>query len=134
MIAGGVQPDAVAGLLGRAVNAGLAQRWVGFAAREGGTGLCWSAASRPDGVEAADLRFDLASLTKPLATATLLLLARRDGLDLGQPMAELLPELAGSPWGGVSVAQCATHTAGFPAWAPLYAGGRCGRTRRNASR
>ncbi|TAM48763.1 MAG: class A beta-lactamase-related serine hydrolase [Acidobacteria bacterium] len=119
--------DAVAGLLGRAVEAGLARRWVGLAAREGGAGMCWSAGgSQADGAEAADLRFDLASLTKPLATATLLLLARRDGLDLGQPVADLVPELAGPPWGGVTVAQCATHTAGFPAWAPLYAGG-CGR-------
>ena len=127
MIGGGLQSDAVGGLLGRAVNAGLALRWVGLAAREGGAGMCWSAAgTRLEGEEEADLRFDLASLTKPLATATLLLLARRDGLELEQPVAEVVPELAGSPWSGVTFEQCATHTAGFPAWAPLYASG-CGR-------
>ncbi len=115
--------DAVGALLSRAVGAGLASRWVALAARGGG-GMCWCEAAAGlarDGD--ADLRFDLASLTKPLATATLLLLARRDGLDLETALVDLLPELAGSPWGDVTLVQCATHTAGFPAWAPLYAGG-----------
>jgi len=43
-----------------------------------------------------ELRYDLASLTKPLATASLLLLARRDGLSLDAPLGSLLPELAGT--------------------------------------
>ena len=115
--------DAVGALLSRAVGAGLASRWVALAARGGG-GMCWcEAAAGTAGGADVDLRFDLASLTKPLATATLLLLARRDGLDLEATLADLLPELAGSPWGDVTLVQCATHTAGFPAWAPLYADG-----------
>ena len=68
--------------------------------------------------------YDLASLTKPLATATLLLLARREGrLDLDWPVRRLLPEAAGRPVGELRVAELATHTAGLPAWRPLYADG-----------
>jgi CubicO group peptidase (beta-lactamase class C family) len=115
--------EGVAALLRQAVNAGLAVGWVGLAAREGVRGRCWCSGVSGLGGEAveADLRYDLASLTKPLATTTLLLLARRDGLDLEAPVSDLLPELGGSPWGGVTFLECATHTAGFPAWAPLYA-------------
>jgi len=118
-----VAASEVAGLLGRAVQAGLAVGWVGLAVREGEAGLCWCVGSRSIGGEPveADLRYDLASLTKPLATGTLLLLARRDGLDLDTPLAELLPELAGTPWGAVTLVQCSTHAGGFPAWSPLYA-------------
>jgi CubicO group peptidase (beta-lactamase class C family) len=118
-----VAASEVAGLLGRAVQAGLAVGWVGLAVREGEAGLCWCAGSRGIGGEPVepDLRYDLASLTKPLATGTLLLLARRDGLDLDTPLVELLPELAGTPWSAVTLVQCSTHTAGFPAWSPLYA-------------
>jgi len=117
------ETGAVATLLGRAVRAGLSVGWVGLAVREGGRGVCWCTGTRSvggEGVEA-DVRYDLASLTKPLATATLLLLAQRDGLDLEAPLGDLLPELAGSPWEAVSLVHCATHTAGFPAWVPLYA-------------
>ena len=115
----------VAELLQHAVRSGLAVGWVGLAARGGVRGRCWCAGASGLGGEPvdADLRFDLASLTKPLAATTLLLMARRDGLDLDAPLSELLPELVGGPWGGATFLQCATHTAGFPAWAPLYAGG-----------
>ncbi|HVN32229.1 MAG TPA: serine hydrolase domain-containing protein [Thermoanaerobaculaceae bacterium] len=113
----------VAELLSRAVRAGLAVGWVGLAVREGEAGLCWCAGRRSVGGEPveADLRYDLASLTKPLATGTLLLVARRDGLELETPLADLLPELGDTTWGSVTLLQCSTHTAGFPTWAPLYA-------------
>ncbi len=110
-------------LLEGAVRAGLAPGFAALAARGDGQGRCWCAGVRRFGGEPVDaaLRFDLASLTKPLAATTLLLLARRDGLDLDAPLADALPELAGTPWAGATFAQCATHTAGFPAWVPLYA-------------
>jgi CubicO group peptidase (beta-lactamase class C family) len=119
----------VAELLARAGRAGLAVGWVALAARDGEAGKCWSAGVRAVGGEAvaADVLFDLASLTKPLATGTLLLLALRDGLLLETALGDLLPELGGSPWETVTLAQCATHTAGFPAWAPLYAEQGCSR-------
>jgi len=71
--------------------------------------------------------YDLASLTKPLVTTTLLLLARRQGLSLEDPLGRFLPELAGTPWQGVTLWQCLTHTAGFPPWYPLYAQGELSR-------
>lgn len=119
------QGDSVAELLHRAVNAGLAPGLVGLAAHRAGGGRVWCAGRLGVGGDYASpvVLYDLASLTKPLATVTLLLLARREGLDLDGPLREWLPELAGSPWGLVTVSQCAVHTAGFPAWAPLYAAG-----------
>lgn len=66
--------------------------------------------------------FDLASLTKPLATATLLQLAEEDGrLDLDGPVEPWLPELTGGPYGGVTVTELAHHRAGLPAWCALAA-------------
>jgi CubicO group peptidase (beta-lactamase class C family) len=119
----------VATLLERALRAGLAVGWNALAAPRGRDGAVWCSGSPSRGGElmTPDVLFDLASLTKPLVTTTLLLLARRDGLDLETPLAELLPELAASPWCSVSLVQCATHSAGFPAWAPLYALGGCSR-------
>ena len=115
----------VAGLLESAVRAGLAPGLVALAVRAGGGGLSWFVGRRAvgDGALDADTLFDLASLTKPLATTTLLLLARRDGIGLETRLGDLLPELARSPWRSVTVIQCASHTAGFPAWEPLYASG-----------
>ncbi len=115
----------VAALLERARAAGLAPGWAAVAARAGVAGASWCAGAAAVGGRPVDaaLLWDLASLTKPLATATLLLLARRDGLDLEAPIGGLLPELGGSPWASASFLRCATHTAGFPAWEPLYAAG-----------
>jgi CubicO group peptidase (beta-lactamase class C family) len=117
--------QAVGELLRRAVVAGLAPGFVGLAVGAQGDGLCWSEGKAALGGEAVTpgTWYDLASLTKPLATTTLTLLARRDGLDLEAPLGDLLPELAQGPWGRVTVAQVLTHTAGFPAWAPLYLDG-----------
>jgi CubicO group peptidase (beta-lactamase class C family) len=65
--------------------------------------------------------FDLASLTKPLVTAPLLLLLAREGrVDLEGPVGGILPELARSPAGRASLATLARHGAGLPAWAPLF--------------
>jgi CubicO group peptidase (beta-lactamase class C family) len=119
----------VAGLLESAVRAGLAPGFVALAVRADGGGLSWFVGRRAvaDGPVDADTLFDLASLTKPLATTTLLLLARRDGVGLDMRLGDLLPELAASPWREVTLEQCASHTAGFPAWEPLYAAGGPGR-------
>ena len=120
---GSIAAREVGELLGRAVSAGFAVGWVGLKVRDGEAGMCWCAGVRSVGGEATepDVRYDLASLTKPLVTGTLLVLARRDGLDLDAPLADLLPELDGAPLGAVTLMQCSTHCGGFPAWAPLYA-------------
>ncbi len=65
--------------------------------------------------------FDLASLTKPLATAPLLALLEQEGtLDLEAPLDSYLPGTRGSPLGRRTLLALATHTAGLPPWAPLY--------------
>ncbi len=116
-------------LLRRAVQAGLTVGCVALATRDARQGRAWWYGRAAVGGPPVhpSLIYDLASLTKPLVTATLLLLARRDGLELDAPLGELLPELAGSPWGGVTVWQAASHCGGFPRWEPLYALGECSR-------
>jgi len=70
-----------------------------------------------------DTLFDLASLTKPTATAaSILALQDRGLLDLDAPLRTYLPELGAQ--GRATLRQALTHTAGFPADTPLadYAG------------
>lgn len=65
--------------------------------------------------------YDLASLTKPLATVTsVLLLIQRAKVALGDPVQELLAELEGAPIGQATVRELLTHRSGLPGWRPLY--------------
>jgi CubicO group peptidase (beta-lactamase class C family) len=69
----------------------------------------------------AGMPFDLASLTKPLATALLLVLLEQDrAFDLDEPVACVVDELAGTPWERTTPLELATHRSGLPAWKPLY--------------
>src|SRR5947209_7404419 len=69
----------------------------------------------------ADTIFDLASLTKPLVTAPLVLqLADCGAISLDEPASRYLPAMARFAAGGVTVRQLLTHTSGLPAWSPLY--------------
>ena len=87
---------------------------------EGATG----ALSRDPGAAAAtlDTVFDLASLTKPLATAlALMVLADRGQLHAAASLGEVLP----APWlppdkRPLTLASLLTHRAGLPAWRPFY--------------
>jgi CubicO group peptidase (beta-lactamase class C family) len=73
---------------------------------------------------ASETPFDLASLTKPLATALLaVVLDRERRLSLDTPLAAVFSELEASPFGGETLRQVAAHRAGFPGWKPLYVGG-----------
>jgi CubicO group peptidase (beta-lactamase class C family) len=66
--------------------------------------------------------FDLASLTKPLATTTLFLLALREGrLDLATRVGEVLTEVAHRAVGELTMVELLTHTSGLPDWQPIYA-------------
>ncbi len=77
---------------------------------------------RPPTAATAGTWFDLASLTKPLVIGTLSLLALRDErLSLATPVGEILPDAADAKLGERTVRQLLTHTAGLPAWVPLYA-------------
>lgn len=65
-----------------------------------------------------DTLFDLASVTKPVATATaLLLLVNERAIDLDQPVRSYLPSFDRE---GVTVRHLATHTSGVRAWRRLY--------------
>lgn len=65
--------------------------------------------------------YDLASLTKPLATVTsLLLLIQRAKVGLDDPVQQVLAELEGTPIGQATVRDLLTHRSGLPGWRPLY--------------
>jgi CubicO group peptidase (beta-lactamase class C family) len=65
--------------------------------------------------------YDLASLTKPLVTGTLLaLLVERGRVGLDSPVADYLPQFRAGDKRGVNVRHLLTHTSGLPAWEPLY--------------
>ena len=79
-------------------------------------------ASRPDSPSVrVDTIYDLASLTKPLATASSILLLIQDGrLSLTQTLVTLLEETQESPLGQVSLKDLLSHQSGLPAWRPFY--------------
>ncbi len=65
--------------------------------------------------------YDLASLTKPLATVTsILLLIQRGKIGLEDPVQRVLVELEGAPIGRVTVRDLVTHCSGLPGWRPFY--------------
>ena len=62
--------------------------------------------------------FDLASLTKPVATATSVMFLKEQGrVDLDEDVTAYLPDFGRK---GISVFHLLTHTSGLPAWRPLY--------------
>lgn len=99
--------------------------WVGDPGGPAATGALGHAALMPEPVPLAfETPFDLASLTKPLATALLAVLLEREGrLSLNAPLGSIFPELQASPYGRATLKDAATHRAGFPAWTPLYLAG-----------
>ncbi len=65
--------------------------------------------------------YDLASLTKPLATATsVLLLIQRAKVSLEEPVQQVLAELDGVPIGQATVRDLLAHRSGLPGWRPLF--------------
>jgi serine-type D-Ala-D-Ala carboxypeptidase len=106
-VAGGVFPGAV--LLAARGRAVLCRRAYGVA--DSGTGERVTK----------DTVFDLASLTKPLATAPALMGLMADGrLAPDTPLERCLPEFPGQPAARVTVEQLLRHTSGLPAWEPYY--------------
>lgn len=69
-----------------------------------------------------DTLYDLASLTKPLVTATLFLRLRaRARVRFDLPVTDLVPELRGGPWRQPTLGELLAHSGGMPVWEPLYA-------------
>jgi CubicO group peptidase (beta-lactamase class C family) len=72
----------------------------------------------------ASVWFDLSSLTKPLATTTLTLIALREhGLELSTTVGEVLAQARRGPLAQVTLQHLLTHSSGLPAWAPTFAWG-----------
>ena len=65
--------------------------------------------------------FDLASLTKPLATAlAVMLLLQRGKIELQENLGSLLPEFKASDKSSIEVKHLLYHNAGFPDYRPYY--------------
>ncbi|RIL06700.1 MAG: serine hydrolase [Proteobacteria bacterium] len=81
-----------------------------------------AAVHKPERIAMArDTIFDLASLTKPLATATsILLLAAEGRIDLDDPVAKVLPAFAERGKEGVTIRHLLTHTSGLKPWRPFH--------------
>jgi CubicO group peptidase (beta-lactamase class C family) len=68
-----------------------------------------------------DTWFDLASLTKPLVTTTLALIACRSRvLDPRTLVGSIITETAGTDVSNLDVDSLLTHTSALPAWMPMY--------------
>src|SRR2546426_2932249 len=68
-----------------------------------------------------DPTYDLASLTKPLATTTAVALLLADcRLSLEDPLERFVPELTQSDLRQATIRHLLNHTSGLPAWRPLY--------------
>ena len=65
--------------------------------------------------------FDMASLTKVVATTTALMMLEDEGrLDLDSSVRSYIPELTDSAKSKITVREILTHSAGFEAFAPLW--------------
>ena len=79
--------------------------------------------SDPTDLVQASTVYDLASLTKPLATVTSILLLVQSGtLDLDAPVEHTLDDLHGTPVGVATLRDLLQHRSGLPGWRPLYEG------------
>lgn len=112
-------------LFQRSLRAGTAPGVVAEWGRAGDETACvviGAASLSPQRVElAADTWFDLASLTKPLVTTTLTLLAFRSGaLTPSTRVGEVLREVQGGAVGDLEVDRLLSHSSGLPEWLPLY--------------
>lgn len=67
--------------------------------------------------------FDLASISKIFTTTAAMKLYEEGYFELDDPVANYLPEFAENDKEDVTIRQLMTHTAGFPAWIPLYTQG-----------
>jgi CubicO group peptidase (beta-lactamase class C family) len=65
--------------------------------------------------------YDLASLTKPLATTTaILLLVQQGQLALDSRIQEWIDPFSGTPLGATGLIHLLTHSSGLPGWRPFY--------------
>ncbi len=97
----------------------LAVRLRGALVFEGAAGLLTQKV--PGEAVTVDTCYDLASLTKVLATTTALaLFAQRGLLKLDDRVDRILEDLRGRPIGAATVRHLLTHSSGLPGWRPYY--------------
>ncbi|HUM40627.1 MAG TPA: serine hydrolase [Nitrospira sp.] len=97
----------------------LAVRLRGAMVFEGAAGLLTQ--KEPSVPVSGDTCYDLASLTKVLATTTaLVLLVQRGLLKLDERIEGILAELRDHPIGAATVRHLLTHSSGLPGWRPYY--------------
>jgi CubicO group peptidase (beta-lactamase class C family) len=111
-------------LLNRAHGfAQVMQLQLGTAHREGATDfsiVAQQAVRRPRPMARSTV-FDLASVTKVMATTmALMLLVDRDQVALDAPVRVYLPEFRGSSKDSITVRHLLTHSAGLAQWQPIY--------------
>ncbi|WP_019008438.1 serine hydrolase domain-containing protein [Deinococcus aquatilis] len=124
-------PEATRALLERAVGSGGipgAALGIVWATGQRDTLMLGHAQLQPEAVPLQpSFWWDLASLIKPLFTAQAVLRATEAGrLDLDDPLSAHLPDLAWMQTTTLkerTLRQLLTHTAGLPAWSPLYTWG-----------
>ncbi|MCB1153284.1 beta-lactamase family protein, partial [bacterium] len=77
----------------------------------------------PDSAPVTDATYyDLASVTKMVSTTSLAMsLYDQGALDLAAPAKVFVDEIADDELAGATAAQLLAHSAGYPAWRPLYA-------------
>lgn len=87
-------------------------------------GALGNAVVKPARIQASESTlYDVASLTKPIVTASLAIITHQRGkADLDEPVGRWLPELKGDK-SALTLTDLITHRAGFQAWYPLYACG-----------
>jgi len=109
-------PSAPARMLDRAVSRGDFPGACLLAAREGQVRL-----HQAHGRAGLDTVFDLASLTKVLATTAVAMRLTADGVvDPGEPARRWLPELDGPGLRPLRLEHLLAHCSGLPAWLPLF--------------
>jgi CubicO group peptidase (beta-lactamase class C family) len=69
---------------------------------------------------ATDTVYDLASISKLFTTVVVLDLVEEGAIDLDAPVVDVVPEFAANGKEDVTARHLLTHTAGLPAWLPLW--------------
>ncbi len=118
-------PPSLQSALQQAVASGIFPGAV-LAIRHDGDRICLVSAGRlstdpPGNFVTSSTVYDLASLTKPLATVTsLALLIQRGRCRLDDRVDALLPELGDAPVGQATLRHLLTHSSGLPSWRGFY--------------
>ncbi|MDY6988570.1 MAG: serine hydrolase domain-containing protein [Thermodesulfobacteriota bacterium] len=115
---------AVHDLMAQAVHEGAFPGGVLLVAKEGRTVFFEAvghARLRPEGAMTKDTVFDLASLTKPLATTlAIMILVQQGRLRLDQTLGSAIPEFLGTAKEVITIGQLLSHTSGLPDYRPYY--------------